>query len=379
MARLHKQCLTCLSAPILPLCLFAAILSPSFLSTLHPLVSHLSSLRTASHISNLSKRKRQSPIWYNFRRIFQFHTFMWNIYPKCFINLQLMSSTGENKANKAAYEIESTAEKDTQCTVPPPSSSYPVDQSKRPLPNEIKNKNYNAGSRLKSWVWDHFIKVEGLSKNEQKATCTYCSTVMACLARMGTSCLSNHLKGSYYVTGNEYMKEIYGIDMILDKICESEDSGTASMASKIKRKHDKYWGNIDKINVFLFIFIILDPRFKLNYVNWVIEHSYDVNKVVLLKSKKFRDMKSIALSILKNEEFKLKSEYSSIRVLCLPFSLLFQSSTKYGFSHITYLSNHDDRTLYRLIRKSWLRFSNRFSRWFACLSDSERNLSAEFP
>ncbi|KAK6926078.1 hAT-like transposase, RNase-H fold [Dillenia turbinata] len=73
-------------------------------------------------------------------------------------------------------------------------------------------------------------------------------------------------KGSYSITGNEYMKEIYGIGMILDKICESEDSGTASMASKMKRKHDKYWSNIDKINSFLFIAVVLDPRFKLNYV-----------------------------------------------------------------------------------------------------------------
>ncbi|KAK6934961.1 hAT-like transposase, RNase-H fold [Dillenia turbinata] len=131
----------------------------------------------------------------------------------------LMSSTEENEANKAAYEIESTGEKDTQYTVPPLSSSYPVNQSKWPLPNEVKNRNYNAGSRLKS------------------------------------------------------------------RICESEDSGAASMASKMKRKHDKYWGNIDVINIFLFITVVFDPRFKLNYVNWVIEHSYDVNNVVLLKSK----------------------------------------------------------------------------------------------
>ncbi|KAK6923517.1 hAT-like transposase, RNase-H fold [Dillenia turbinata] len=184
-----------------------------------------------------------------------------------------MSRTGDNEANKAAYETESTAKKDTQCTMRPPSSSNPTDQSKRQLPNEVKNRNYNAGSRLKSWVWDHFIKVEGLPKNEQKATCTYCSTVMACPARMDEMTPPTRatkdweleddieLESSYHVTGNEYMKEIYGIGIILDKICESEYSGIASMAPKMKRKHDKYWGNIDKINIFLFI-VVLDPRFK---------------------------------------------------------------------------------------------------------------------
>ncbi|KAK6914586.1 hAT-like transposase, RNase-H fold [Dillenia turbinata] len=78
------------------------------------------------------------------------------------------------------------------------------------------------------------------------------------------------LSSSYYVTGNEYMKEIYGIDMILDKMHESKDSGTTFMVSKMKRKYDKYSSNIDKINIFLLnaIAFALDLRFKLNYVIW---------------------------------------------------------------------------------------------------------------
>ncbi|KAK6915218.1 hAT-like transposase, RNase-H fold, partial [Dillenia turbinata] len=248
-----------------------------------------------------------------------------------------MSSTEENEVNKTAYEMESTIEKDTQCIMLPPSSSYPVDQSKWTLPNEIKNRNYNTGSRLKSWSTRRSSKTKGLPTD---VDWEYARNLLSFLKIFYDTTVK--LSSLYYVTGNEYMKEIYGIGLILDKICESEDSGTASMASTMKRKYDKYWGNIDKINIFLFIVVVLDPRFKLNYVNWVIEHSYDVNKVVLLKSKvqvvlsflfetygahlsrpkqmvnpiegktKFRDRKNIALSTLKNEKLKLKSEYSSI-------------------------------------------------------------------
>ncbi|KAK6944397.1 hAT-like transposase, RNase-H fold [Dillenia turbinata] len=235
----------------------------------------------------------------------------------------------------------------------PPSSSYPVDQSKRPLPNEVKNRNCNVGSRLKSWVRDHFIKVEELEEDDIELESTrrssktkglptdvdweYVRNLLPFLKIFYDTTVK--LSDSYNVTRNEYMKEIYRIGTILDKIYESEDSGTISIASKMKRKHDKYCGNIDKINIFLFIAVVFDQRFKLNYVNWVIEHSYDVNKAVLLKSKvqvvlsslfetygahlscpkqmKFRDMKSIALSTLKNEELKLKSEYSSIRICAM--------------------------------------------------------------
>lgn len=43
----------------------------------------------------------------------------------------------------------------------------------------------------------------------------------------------------------------------------------------MKAKYDKYWANVDNINVLLFIALVLDPRYKLDYIDWVIRTNYD--------------------------------------------------------------------------------------------------------
>ncbi|EPS65408.1 hypothetical protein M569_09369 [Genlisea aurea] len=93
------------------------------------------------------------------------------------------------------------------------------------------------------------------------------------------------LSASYYVTGNEYMKEIYGIGFLLLKMCQSEDPETSQMATKMKGKYDKYWGQIDNINVLIFVATVLDPRYKLSYVSLVIDKAYVVEVATALKSK----------------------------------------------------------------------------------------------
>nr|KAJ0187679.1 hypothetical protein LSAT_V11C900492220 [Lactuca sativa] len=50
------------------------------------------------------------------------------------------------------------------------------------------------------------------------------------------------------------------------------------MAAKMKGKYDKYWSNSSNINVFLFIALILDPRYKLGYVSFIISQTYDEKK-----------------------------------------------------------------------------------------------------
>ncbi|KAH9604357.1 hypothetical protein KSS87_007609 [Heliosperma pusillum] len=47
------------------------------------------------------------------------------------------------------------------------------------------------------------------------------------------------------------------------------------MACKMKEKYDKYWRNAENINILLYIAIILDPRYKWNFVGWTIKHNFD--------------------------------------------------------------------------------------------------------
>lgn len=44
------------------------------------------------------------------------------------------------------------------------------------------------------------------------------------------------------------------------------------MAFKVRIKFDKYWGTIENINQLLIIAVVLDPRYKLEYVSFCFEN-----------------------------------------------------------------------------------------------------------
>lgn len=41
------------------------------------------------------------------------------------------------------------------------------------------------------------------------------------------------------------------------------------MASNMKSKYDKYYGDINRMNIFLYVVIILNPQFKLYGMTWI--------------------------------------------------------------------------------------------------------------
>jgi len=54
------------------------------------------------------------------------------------------------------------------------------------------------------------------------------------------------------------------------------------MAFEMKEKWDKYWANINNINLFLFIALVLDPRKKWGYMEWIAHEAYEKEKANLL-------------------------------------------------------------------------------------------------
>ncbi|XP_031268671.1 zinc finger BED domain-containing protein RICESLEEPER 1-like [Pistacia vera] len=98
---------------------------------------------------------------------------------------------------------------------------------------------------------------------------------------------------SFYVTGNEYMREIYDIGMKISEWSHSHDLNLSSTAVRMKGKFDKYWSNVDNINIMLFIAVVLDPRDKLEYVDWVIGESYDAFATDKLKKKVMETLLSL--------------------------------------------------------------------------------------
>lgn len=71
---------------------------------------------------------------------------------------------------------------------------------------------------------------------------------------------------SLYVSSNVYLHEVSSIQTQLDEWSLSGDSLLGEMATKMKKKFDKYWGMMDNVNQFLLIANVVDPRYKLDYV-----------------------------------------------------------------------------------------------------------------
>ncbi|XP_060211894.1 zinc finger BED domain-containing protein RICESLEEPER 1-like [Lycium barbarum] len=94
--------------------------------------------------------------------------------------------------------------------------------------------------------------------------------------------------GTSYVTSNSFFHDIFNLQMIICKNVRSEDSILSGMAKKMELKFNKYWGTFESMNKLLFIAVILDPRYKLKYVEYLFKNSYGC-LVGAEKSKKVMD------------------------------------------------------------------------------------------
>ena len=84
------------------------------------------------------------------------------------------------------------------------------------------------------------------------------------------------------MTGNVYVPQIYGVGCSISTYCDNEDECIRSMAHAMKTKYDKYWANVENINILLFIALVLDPRHKLDYVEWLVRTNYNVESANML-------------------------------------------------------------------------------------------------
>jgi hypothetical protein len=72
--------------------------------------------------------------------------------------------------------------------------------------------------------------------------------------------------GSLYCTSNMYFQEICEIQMHLQEYIDNGDHVLSSIAERMMEKYNKYWGDLDKnakVNLMIFVTVILDPRTKL--------------------------------------------------------------------------------------------------------------------
>ncbi|CAL5197894.1 unnamed protein product [Lathyrus oleraceus] len=74
------------------------------------------------------------------------------------------------------------------------------------------------------------------------------------------------------------------------------------MGYEMKKKYDKYKGETENINKFFYFGVILDPRYKLGYVEWCFNDMYSGESVPFTN----------LINVIKNELFKLFNWYKGI-------------------------------------------------------------------
>ncbi|XP_024962436.1 zinc finger BED domain-containing protein RICESLEEPER 1-like [Cynara cardunculus var. scolymus] len=88
--------------------------------------------------------------------------------------------------------------------------------------------------------------------------------------------------GTLHITSNNFFHELCEIDSQLSYLASNNGSLLYTMATKMKSKYDKYWGDPDRINPMLFLAVVLDPRYKLKYLKFCFEPLYDAQTVAKL-------------------------------------------------------------------------------------------------
>ncbi|XP_031251786.1 zinc finger BED domain-containing protein RICESLEEPER 2-like [Pistacia vera] len=94
-----------------------------------------------------------------------------------------------------------------------------------------------------------------------------------------------------YVTSNTYFQETIGIVLSLNDWEKDANPILNNMSKKMKEKFDKYYGSVDRSNMMVLIAAVLDPQFKMKYVEWGYKKIYgnDLQKIGLM-SRKLRDL-----------------------------------------------------------------------------------------
>ncbi|KAK4403849.1 Zinc finger BED domain-containing protein RICESLEEPER 2 [Sesamum angolense] len=82
------------------------------------------------------------------------------------------------------------------------------------------------------------------------------------------------ISGSFYVTSNMFLDEISEVDYKMNEWLRSDDDILVDMARQIKVKFDKYWGDVEKMNMMLYVAVMLDPCLKFSYVEYVLKNMY---------------------------------------------------------------------------------------------------------
>ncbi|KAG6514795.1 hypothetical protein ZIOFF_025168 [Zingiber officinale] len=129
--------------------------------------------------------------------------------------------------------------------------------------------------------------------------------------------LTLKVSGSLYVTSNTFAHEISYIHTILKEWQQSDDIDVYSMGIRMKNKFDKYWGDPEKMNKLLYIAVVLDPRHKLDFVEFMLIELYGDEK----GAKVGKIIKDTLFALYKNYKEKMEPQCGTSIVSSIPESV----------------------------------------------------------
>lgn len=141
--------------------------------------------------------------------------------------------------------------------------------------------------------------------------------------------LTVQISGSLYVTSNIYFDEICEVYSTLLEWLMNHDPEFSLMASKMKEKHDKYWGNVEKMNMLLYVACVLDPQYKYAYVDFNFKKMYSNDQASILSEK------------LRKTMTELFNEYKRLCQPSLTQSESGQSTQQSGTSNVGIENDYD--------------------------------------
>ncbi|KAK5812898.1 hypothetical protein PVK06_028342 [Gossypium arboreum] len=93
------------------------------------------------------------------------------------------------------------------------------------------------------------------------------------------------ISSTSYFTSNNFFDELPEINILLLDAQLNSNVDFNVMAIKMKEKYDKYWGDIDKMNLLMFVACVLDPRQKLKYLEFALSEMSSFEKAYEMMQK----------------------------------------------------------------------------------------------
>ncbi|KAL7091304.1 hypothetical protein ACP275_12G097300 [Erythranthe tilingii] len=115
-------------------------------------------------------------------------------------------------------------------------------------------------------------------------------------------------------TAHLVFKQLLNIQTLLTKETEkSADEALHKVAASMKTKFQFYWGKWEKVNYFLYLAVVLDPRYKLPYLSFQLKNiGMEIDMVLNLEAQvkqMLRDMfKEYGLTMTKNNQSNVYGE-----------------------------------------------------------------------